>query len=127
MKTELQKLCDEKRITIESHYGAVEVPEGWPRGTHPYKCILRFGRKRMTVPFFMGPANEHEPEAADVLSCLILDSSACDASFEEWCSDMGYGSYSRSAEKTYKACLKAGKKVRAFLGDEFDTFAQAEH
>ena len=62
------------------------------------------------------------PDIADVLHSLILDSSACDMSFEDWCADYGYDTDSRKAYATYHECLTIGSKVRAFLGREFSEF-----
>ena len=62
------------------------------------------------------------PIAADVLHSLILDSSACDMSFEDWCADYGYDTDSRKALDTYIEYQNIGNKVRAFLGREFSEF-----
>jgi len=59
-----------------------------------------------------------EPELADVLHSLAMDSSALDASgFEDWAAEYDYDTNSRAAEATYKACLDIGLKLRAALGD----------
>ena len=127
--SELQALCDAKRVKIVSTYGAVKVPEGdnWMPGTHPYKCTLRYKGRRLTVPFFMGPANTREPTSADVLSCLISDATRAEDSFEDFCSNLGYDNDSRKAEATFKACAAMGPKIRKLLGDDFDAFSRAEH
>lgn len=51
------------------------------------------------------------PCAAGVLHSLILDSSACEQSFESWCNDLGYDSDSRKAYATYEACQKNADKL----------------
>jgi len=59
-----------------------------------------------------------EPKALDVLYSLVLDSSVLDASsFEDWATELGYDTDSRSAEATYRACLELALKLRAGLGD----------
>lgn len=75
---------------------------------------------RMTAHFSMGYGHHGaEPTAADVLDCLASDSSSVDQSdFETWCGDLGYDPDSRKAEKTYKACQHAAKRLKAFLGDD---------
>jgi hypothetical protein len=110
-------------IRISSEYGTAHYNESFPN-SHPYMVTLRYGRRSMRVPFYMGPALTDEPTAADVLSCLILDASATEISFEEWCADLGYDEDSRKAEATYRACVKNGQKVRRLLGDAFDTVAE---
>lgn len=59
------------------------------------------------------------PKLRDVMHSLLMDSSAIDhPSFESWAADFGYDTDSRSAEKTYRACLETGLRLRAVLGDE---------
>lgn len=129
MTSQMEKLCAQKRVKVEAQYGGVEVPEGWMPGTHPYKVTLRMERRRLTVPFFQGPAHTSEPTAADVLSCLVSDASSFESarSFEEWCGDLGYDTDSRKAERTYKACGDIAHRLRVFLGPHFEEFSQAEH
>lgn len=58
------------------------------------------------------------PELASVLSSLVSDASAIDYNcFEDWASDMGYDTDSRSAEAIYRACLETGLKLRNALGE----------
>jgi hypothetical protein len=129
MTTALETLCARKRIAIDAHYGGVELPDGFDRGSHPWKVTLKYGRRRLTVPFFQGSAHTHEPTAADVLYCLCLDASSVDTTsgFEDWCRDLGYDTDSRRAEKTYRACERIAVRLHAFLGDDFNTFCEAEH
>jgi hypothetical protein len=127
----LERLCKELKIECEARYGEVEVSDGWSAGTHPYKVTLRMrdrdGRRRLTVPFFMGSANTREPTAADVLNCLVSDARAGEMTFEEFCSDFGYDVDSRKAEKTWKACSANAPRVRRFLGEHFEAVEGAEH
>lgn len=59
-----------------------------------------------------------KPTAASVLYCLVLDAEALNHSgFEDWASTFGYDLDSRSAEKTYRACLDCGIKLRHIFGD----------
>jgi hypothetical protein len=123
----LSRVCEELRITIVSTYGAVPLPQDWARDAHPYKCVLRFDRRTLTVPFYMGSAHTEEPSAADVLMCLASDARCGEDSFEDFCSDLGYDQDSRKAEKTWRACKAIAPRLRRFLGDSFDRVANAEH
>jgi hypothetical protein len=51
------------------------------------------------------------PTPASVLHCLLLDASALDESFDNWCSDYGYDSDSMSAFRTYQSCCDIAKKL----------------
>ena len=80
-----------------------------------FKVTLRFGRKRLTIPFSQGDAYTEKPTADDVLSCLASDSAGPD-DFEEFCAEYGYDSDSRMAERTFKACRKQKEQLSRFLG-----------
>ena len=126
MSRSLKSLC--ARVRCESVYGGAEVPEDFAPGTHPYKVTLRYQGRQLTVPFFMGPALEREPDAVGVLECLLSDVSCVEGcrDFEDFCADLGYDVDSRKAEAMYKACEALYPKLRRFLGSDFSTFMEAE-
>jgi hypothetical protein len=77
----------------------------------------------MTTYFSQGYGhNGATPTVDSVLDCLGSDASAADESFEDFCSNFGYDTDSRKAEKTYNACKRSGDKLRRFLGE--DAFQQ---
>ena len=57
------------------------------------------------------------PTAASVLYSLLLDSSACNEGFADWCSTYGYDEDSRKAYKTYLAVKKEYKAVYTLFND----------
>lgn len=91
-----------------------------PDGSTHYRCLLRYGRRRLTVPFSMGPAHCKEPELADVLDCLASDACSYDNArdFEDWCAEYGYDTDSRKAERTYRAVERQREGLYRLLGDE---------
>jgi hypothetical protein len=78
------------------------------------------GKGKMQVYFSMGMGLKGAPCAADVLDCLALDAAGVGdgQSFEDWCSEYGYDTDSRKAEKTYTVCKKQAEELKAFLGTE---------
>ena len=82
----------------------------------------------MTVDFWTGSALG-EPDAADVLACLLSDVRGVEdaRSFEDWASDLGFDPDSRTAEKCFRVCLRLSPKVRRFMGDLYDTACGLEH
>lgn len=52
------------------------------------------------------------PSYDDVIHSLLMDASACEQSFEDWCSEYGYDSDSIKALETYRACQKNADKLR---------------
>lgn len=144
MKSELELLCDKKKVTIKSYYGGVPQNENFPN-SHPYKCVLRFKNRQLAVPFYMGEAHTQEPTAADVISCLISDTRAAE-DYPDWVdfadafgylresdaysfhkSDIRLADQVRKAQKVHQECVKMAPRIRHFLGDDFDKFANAEH
>jgi hypothetical protein len=85
---------------------------------HHWRCTLKAGRSRWTVPFSMGSALLHEPTSAEVLDCLASDASGYENahSFEDWCSDYGYDTDSRKAERTYRVLGQQAHKLKKLLG-----------
>lgn len=69
--------------------------------------------KRFSLRFGQSIANSGTaPDSYDVLSCLQKYDVG---SFEDFCSEFGYDTDSRRAEKTYRAVVKEWKKVSAFF------------
>ncbi|MGC1583312.1 MAG: hypothetical protein WA766_17640 [Candidatus Acidiferrales bacterium] len=95
---------------------------------HGYKGKLgarQYSTRKLTTYFSQDYGhNGAEPKVTDVLDCLASDASSIDNArgFEDWCSDFGYDSDSRKAEKTFKACEHGAKRLKTFLDD--DLYAQ---
>lgn len=91
-----------------------------------WRCVLHYEGRRMIIYYSKGVGhNGAEPTVYEVLSCLASDASACGMSFEEFCSECGYDSDSRKAERTYKACQRQGAALRRLLGANYDAVTQA--
>lgn len=48
------------------------------------------------------------------------------SSFEDWCSELGFDADSRKAEKIYRASVRQTEKLKKLLGNEYETFLNAE-
>jgi hypothetical protein len=127
--TELEKLC--KRLDIRCLSLEAEPPADgqWPPDARHYVVTLTMpgSRRRLTTSFHQGSGHKAAPTAADVLSCLTLDMSAGEQSFEDFCSDLGYDTDSRKALAIHTTCAALAPRLRAFLGDHFDAVMSAEH
>ncbi len=97
------------------------------KGATHWTVVFRFGRKRLTCGYSQGPACEGEPKTVDVLGCLVMDAAAGNSeyTFEEFCSNFGYDTDSRKAEKIYKACARMNKKLKQFLGEHYEMVCEA--
>ena len=94
-------------------------------GSFHWLCTLTCNGRKMAVPFTQGSAHQKSgkptpPELDSVLDCLAGDASGYDNSrdFEDWCSEYGYDTDSRKAEKTYRAIGEQAKKLRHLLGED---------
>lgn len=62
------------------------------------------------------------PASASVIWCLLLDSSAVNGSFDDWCADNGYDTDSRKALETYLECQQtATKLLKVFTNSQIET------
>lgn len=119
-----------KTVRCSSDYGAkldYDKQDEWQRKANGYRVTLRYRGRQMSLDYWMGSAHTSAPDSASVISSLLLDSSALDQSFEDFCSEFGYDTDSRKAEATYRACKSSGEKLRKLLGDDFETFRSAEN
>lgn len=56
-----------------------------------------------------------KPNAAGPLYSFVMDASACEMSFGQWCDEYGYNTDSRKAESTYQSCQEQTDKMRRIL------------
>ena len=94
----------------------------------------------MRVPFWMGEAHgQTKPTAGEVMECLCMDAATIVNSatgpygaehsvprLEEWASDLGMDVDSRRAEAIFDQTAEQADELRAFLGDDFETFIWAD-
>lgn len=116
----LEDFISQNRISMTAEW-TDHNPNMDSRDMDHWKVTLRMGKARMTTYFSMGYGhNGKQPEAADVLSCLADDSAGVEnaGDFEGFCSEFGYDTDSRKAEKTYKACQHSAARLKKFLGDD---------
>ncbi|MCQ4311724.1 hypothetical protein NAV33_07420 [Pseudomonas stutzeri] len=82
-------------------------------------------RSIATADWMKQHVKPHKPEAAGVIHSVILDSSAADESFADWCANLGYDTDSRKALANYLACQEeAGKLSKFFTVDEREQLAE---
>lgn len=128
MKT-VQSFADQIGLSCEVEWvDANPHMDDMPRGSNHFLVTLaRDNDQEMNVYFSMGPALCREPEAVEVLDCLISDSrGVVDEGFEDWADNYGYDSDSRKAERTYLVCREQAVKLEAFLGEDFGEAFEVE-
>lgn len=92
--------CDQWRVTINS--GA---------GFHTFDYFTGLGLRHKARGSWDTPKPK-KPKVADVLHSLIMDASAADENFYDWCATYGYSDDSIKAMSTYKTCLETAQALR---------------
>ncbi len=86
-------------------------------------CIVREGQAQ-AFDYFTGigyrkAAKPVQPHIAGLIYSILLDSTTCDYSFDEWCNESGYDTDSRRAYRAYLQCQEEyGKFCKLFSSDE---------
>ena len=137
------KLGNEKnnekiRVTIDH---ACEKPSPWDNGygceKHNRVTVLNCKtRKRCSFDFWgsvVEPNQESPSGVLNAISCYALDGNSfkCCRNLEDFCSEFGYDTDSRKAEKAYKGCEKADRDLSRVVGDydfliDYENFSFSE-
>lgn len=95
-------------------YGPVDWDKGYDHYTFP--VTLRKDGKSMRTMFTQSRVGGSTPPTEyDIVSCITK---ADPGTFEDFCSEFGYDTDSRQAEKTYKAVKREWEKVARVFGAE---------
>lgn len=97
--------CDQWRVELRSK-----------AGFHSFDYFTGLGCR--TKPNSWGQRKPKKPAVADVLHSLILDASAADENFHDWCANYGYSDDSIRAMNMYKACLETAVALRKHLSPD---------
>ena len=95
-------VCDAWRVSFDKFAADYFTGTGHRKPTNP----------RKPVDSHWNPLRAISPCAADVLYSLLLDSEACNESYQDWCDNFGYESDSIKALNTYRACEAIGHELR---------------
>ena len=147
--TELEVYLKELGVTCSAeYYGKDKDRLGWSH--FKWGATLEYDGRTMTVPYRMGIAHytlperiqreehpsrwDNHPEAiptpptvGDVVSSLLLEASALDESFSEWCDSLGYDEDSRKALDAYFTCQENGRGIQKLLGSKFSALQNLEY
>lgn len=119
MKT-ITDFANEHNIRMDEPERVSQRPDG-NMGDLPrhWRCVLRCGKKRMTVYFSQGSAHTEPPKFNDVFDALAMDSHSYleHASAREFKSEYGYETLIQ-ATKVYNACKRTYERLQTLIGDE---------
>lgn len=100
------------------------LSDEWSASARHWRITITRDGRQMRVYFSQGSAHTDAPTLEDVLDCLASDAAGINnaAGFDDWCSEYGYDTDSRKAERIYKACARQGAALARLMdADEFDT------
>lgn len=115
------------KFTINSEYIG-DKPAPWNDGKndnyHNHKVSVTHNKRKLTFDFWgsiMNPELRSDQDNINAFQCFVSDALSAKESFEYFCSEFGYDTDSRKAERIYKACEKHLRKLeRVFTGDIYD-------
>jgi hypothetical protein len=117
------------KVRFEFERGAhmpYDKQDEWQQQANGYHCTLKYKGRQYSFDFWQGTGITHAPTAEGCLECLLSDSAGADNTFEDFCSEFGYDTDSRKAERIYKQCQEVRENMERLLGDDFETFLYAE-
>jgi len=105
-------------ISMTARFGeATERHQDMPNN---WRVTLRYKGRRLTINFYGGSAVK-KISCRDVVESLLLDTRAGEMDFDEFLNEFGYGGEERlRAHQIWMACVKMAKRVRKFLGEDFE-------
>lgn len=118
----------DSRIQYKASYGFVFCPNIFSNTCIRLEDLTPADKKSIGCNFVGFAAQKSfrfsEPKIDEVLDCLAMDAATSEnaRSFEDFCSDLGYDTDNRNAEKIYRACMETANSLRKILGHEkFET------
>lgn len=97
----------------------------WQQKANDWRITLRYKGHSMSFDYWQGQGIKENPKVEGVMENIVSDASVNDMSFEDFCSEFGYDTDSRKAEKTYNQCVKQTKSLKRLLGIDFEKFLTA--
>jgi len=124
----LSELCKQVSLYADGMFlTEKDDGSGKPWKSNQYRITLSYKGQKYSLDYWMGIGCKKGPDSAGVMSCLLLDASALDMSFDSWCMEYGYDIDSRKAEKIYFECCESGARLQKFLGSDYRMFQSAEN
>jgi hypothetical protein len=115
-----------KNFTVNANYKG-DKEAGFINGNYNNHLVTVTNtetKQRCTFEFWASIAKPELTTEYDVLNafyCFVSDAISGMMDFEEFCSEFGYDNDSRTAERTWKACIRAMRKLqRIYDGDIYD-------
>ena len=96
------------------------APE-WAQNKRHFRVKVRYERRSMSLWYYQGLGNARDPRPADVVECLVSDSSFAYNSLDDFIDEMGLEIKSvqdfRQFEKQYKQLRSQNKRFTHLIGN----------
>lgn len=121
-----------KNYTIKSEYkGDKAAPWGvnWKQENWNRNIIhVRNTKTKTSIRFdfwgsIVSPELQSPYDLKNAFYCFISDAISGLASFDDFCSEFGYNTDSRTAEKIWKSCKKSTEKAKRIIDEDIYDFA----
>ena len=101
-----------------------EKQDEWQKQANGYTIKLSYGRKTYSVDYWQGVGIKERPTLKGVMECLFLDAESSSENFEDFCSNFGYDTDSRKAERIYNACKRIKENLKRLLGEQYGYYQE---
>lgn len=111
------------RIRLDFKYVDFVTEDNWT--AHKYKVTLRRKGRQWTLDFRMGSGTTDDPDALNVLYCILSDTSGYlnSTGFPDWADEYGYDIQNpdsrRKAQKIYNSVKRQAKRAEQFFQADF--------
>lgn len=109
-----------KTFEFYTGIGHRECAVSFSREREEYKRLKNANLTDHGLKSFIKLSRATLPTIEDLFYSLVMDSSAADQTFSDWCSDFGYDTDSRKALQTYEACQESAVKMRGLTSSSLD-------
>lgn len=122
---ELTNISEIENLPVKIDYVAETSRDNWECDQWRVTISSRAGFNYLDYFTGLGHRSKNRPKRpriAEVLHSLVLDASAADYNFSDWCDNYGYSNDSIKAMNIYKECLEIAQILRKHFS--FDTLRQ---
>lgn len=110
-----------RKLGFDYQFGGnlTAAQDDWQANANGYRVRFTYDRRKASFDYWQGSAIMRDPQAADVMSCLVSDAQLGQETFDDFCANLGYDTDSRRAERLWKACQSTDGQLRALFGADY--------
>jgi hypothetical protein len=117
--TSIQQRIEDDKITMDCGYAITPSWADDNDGMTWYEVMLHRAGRKLIVPACTGGG---EPDAADVLGCLVSAATSANQKYKDWCGDYGFDPGDRRHRLTYEHVRIQTAALRRFLSRDYRAY-----